>query len=133
MTGNNSVITFSNTGDTWDDYFKDNELLTQIDKDARRLYPDLGFFSFATRYPADEFIDPNYKLGMLKDRVNRSNLGAVSSRRGRNGAKLMMQTSQTPDDGDYTKRDEEANWEGNTLLIQLSVEKCKKCSFSITF
>ena len=101
----------SNTGDTWDDYFKDNELLTQIDKDARRLYPDLGFFSFPTRFPANEILDERYKLGMLKDRVNKSNLAAVSSVKGRNGAKLMQNASKNAGDHESTiKQNEEANF-----------------------
>lgn len=28
----------------WKSYFKENEILTQIDKDVRRLYPDMSFF-----------------------------------------------------------------------------------------
>ena len=110
----------SNTGDTWDDYFKDNELLTQIDKDARRLYPDLGFFSFPTRFPANEILDERYKLGMLKDRVNKSNLAAVSSVKGRNGAKLMQNASKNAGDHESTiKQNEEANWEGSCFFLQL--------------
>jgi len=108
-----STDPLSNTGDTWDDYFKDNELLTQIDKDARRLYPDLGFFSFPTRFPANEILDERYKLGMLKDRVNKSNLAAVSSVKGRNGAKLMQNASKNAagDEESAIKQNEEANWE----------------------
>ena len=49
---------------------------------------------------------------MLKDRVNQSNLAALSSRKGRNGAKIMTQTSKNNDEGDFIKQDEEANWEG---------------------
>jgi len=106
-----STDPLSNTGDTWDDYFRDNELLTQIDKDARRLYPDLGFFSQATVYPANETIDPEYKLGMLKDRVNKSNLAALSSKKGRNGVKMMTSNKNQNDEEETLSPNEEANWE----------------------
>lgn len=29
---------------SWSNYFKDNEVLLQIDKDVRRLCPDISFF-----------------------------------------------------------------------------------------
>ena len=115
---------FSNTGDTWDDYFRDNELLTQIDKDARRLYPDLGFFSQATVHPANETIDPEYKLGMLKDRVNKSNLAALSSKKGRNGVKMMTSNKNQNDEEETLSPNEEANWEGKNFLIS-KFETCE--------
>ena len=36
----------------WSEYFKENEVLSQIDKDVRRLCPDLSFFQQPTNYPA---------------------------------------------------------------------------------
>lgn len=36
----------------WSEYFKENEVLSQIDKDVRRLCPDLSFFQQPTKYPA---------------------------------------------------------------------------------
>ena len=35
----------------WQSYFRDNEVLLQIDKDVRRLCPDLTFFQQATPHP----------------------------------------------------------------------------------
>ena len=35
----------------WQSFFKDNEVLLQIDKDVRRLCPDLTFFQQATAHP----------------------------------------------------------------------------------
>lgn len=37
---------------TWSEFFKENEVLSQIDKDVRRLCPDLSFFQQPTKYPA---------------------------------------------------------------------------------
>lgn len=35
----------------WKNYFKDNEVLIQIDKDVRRLCPEIDFFQRFTTYP----------------------------------------------------------------------------------
>jgi TBC1 domain family member 13 len=35
----------------WSTFFKDNEFLLQIDKDVRRLCPDISFFQQPTDYP----------------------------------------------------------------------------------
>uniref|UniRef100_A0A0N5C7L6 TBC1 domain family member 13 n=1 Tax=Strongyloides papillosus TaxID=174720 RepID=A0A0N5C7L6_STREA len=35
----------------WELYFKDNEVLLQIDKDVRRLRPEIDFFQRETRFP----------------------------------------------------------------------------------
>lgn len=38
----------------WSTFFKDNEFLLQIDKDVRRLCPDISFFQQATEFPCIE-------------------------------------------------------------------------------
>ena len=35
----------------WSKFFKDNDVLLQIDKDCRRLLPDISFFQHPTGYP----------------------------------------------------------------------------------
>lgn len=35
----------------WQAFFNDNEVLQQIDKDVRRLCPDISFFQQATDFP----------------------------------------------------------------------------------
>ena len=111
---------FSNTGTEWDTYFKDNDVLTQIDKDARRLYPDLGFFSLPTKNPAHERIHPDYRLGCLRDRIERANLATYSSVKQRNGAVSLQEKKKSNDDDDFCKmkEGEEANWEGNNSLFR---------------
>lgn len=37
----------------WNTFFNDNEFLLQIDKDVRRLCPDISFFQQPTEYPCD--------------------------------------------------------------------------------
>lgn len=40
-----------NPDSQWNNYFKDNEVLVQIDKDVRRLCPEIDFFQRITAYP----------------------------------------------------------------------------------
>uniref|UniRef100_A0A1I7V818 TBC domain-containing protein c n=1 Tax=Loa loa TaxID=7209 RepID=A0A1I7V818_LOALO len=40
-----------NPDSRWNNYFKDNEVLAQIDKDVRRLCPEIDFFQRITSYP----------------------------------------------------------------------------------
>lgn len=37
----------------WNTFFNDNEFLLQIDKDVRRLCPDISFFQQPTEFPCD--------------------------------------------------------------------------------
>lgn len=41
----------------WSTYFKDNEVLLQIDRDVRRLCPDMSFFQQATEHPCAAIVD----------------------------------------------------------------------------
>ena len=93
--------------------------MTQIDKDARRLYPDLGFFSLPTKNPAHERIHPDYRLGCLRDRIERANLATYSSVKQRNGAVSLQEKKKVNDDDDFCKmkEGEEANWEGKNYLM----------------
>ncbi|XP_050431940.1 TBC1 domain family member 13 [Adelges cooleyi] len=43
----------------WNTFFKDNQALTQIDKDVRRLHPELSFFQQATEYPQVNVVNSN--------------------------------------------------------------------------
>ncbi|KAH7728019.1 TBC domain-containing protein c [Aphelenchoides avenae] len=55
----------------WDGYFKDNEVLTQIDKDVRRLRPEIDFFQRNTAYPLRSAARIH-----LSERINRENLSS---------------------------------------------------------
>ena len=124
---------FSNTGQEWDTYFKDNEVLTQIDKDARRLYPDLGFFSLPTKNPANLRIHIDYKLGCLRERIERANLATFSSVKQRNGAKSMEPKKSTTNDDEFCKMEdgEEANWEGTHDYLIKKVHVLRVIIFKI--
>ncbi|EJW71069.1 hypothetical protein WUBG_18022 [Wuchereria bancrofti] len=51
-----------NPDSQWNNYFKDNEVLAQIDKDVRRLCPEIDFFQRITAYPHRTFrhVSPVY-------------------------------------------------------------------------
>ncbi|KAI4471695.1 tbc1 domain family member gtpase-activating protein [Holotrichia oblita] len=46
-----------NPDSQWQTYFKDNEVLLQIDKDVRRLCPDISFFQQPTDYPCSQIVN----------------------------------------------------------------------------
>eukprot|EP00053_Salpingoeca_punica_P002076 m.36063 g.36063 ORF g.36063 m.36063 type:complete len:402 (+) comp11372_c0_seq1:203-1408(+) len=54
----------------WDEYFKENEYLEQIDKDVKRLCPEFAFYRCSTTYPRPLDVEP------LHQRVDRQTLQA---------------------------------------------------------
>lgn len=64
----------------WSTFFKDNEFLLQIDKDVRRLCPDISFFQQATDYPCDEIAKSNGSR-RLHTRVTPSTLSSANVER----------------------------------------------------
>ncbi|XP_054249256.1 TBC1 domain family member 13 isoform X2 [Indicator indicator] len=69
----------------WNNYFKDNEVLLQIDKDVRRLYPDMAFFQRPTDYPCLLVLDPQSEFETLRRRVEQTTLKAQPVARSRSG------------------------------------------------
>ncbi|XP_077501253.1 TBC1 domain family member 13 isoform X2 [Amblyomma americanum] len=68
----------------WQAYFRDNEVLLQIDKDVRRLCPDMCFFQRRTEHPCTRIAaDP--RVQGLRERVQRSMLHAANVTRSRQG------------------------------------------------
>ncbi|VDK33168.1 unnamed protein product [Taenia asiatica] len=53
----------------WRDYFEDNRILLQINKDCRRLYPELDFFRRPTQYPCNEAFSVNVSVSDLRNRI----------------------------------------------------------------
>ncbi|XP_030625328.1 TBC1 domain family member 13 isoform X2 [Chanos chanos] len=74
-----------NPDSRWNTYFKDNEVLLQIDKDVRRLYPDMAFFQRATEYPCHLILDPQNEYETLRRRVEQTTLKAQTVDRNRSG------------------------------------------------
>uniref|UniRef100_A0A4W5RNM6 TBC1 domain family member 13 n=1 Tax=Hucho hucho TaxID=62062 RepID=A0A4W5RNM6_9TELE len=69
----------------WNNYFRDNEVLLQIDKDVRRLYPDMAFFQWPTDYPCQLILDPQNDYETLRRRVEQTTLKAQTVDRNRSG------------------------------------------------
>uniref|UniRef100_A0A915J1P4 Rab-GAP TBC domain-containing protein n=1 Tax=Romanomermis culicivorax TaxID=13658 RepID=A0A915J1P4_ROMCU len=53
---------------TWTQYFQDNEVVAQINRDVRRLCPEISFFQMATDYPCKLLQEHNVEP--LSRRVN---------------------------------------------------------------
>ncbi|CAG9137532.1 unnamed protein product [Plutella xylostella] len=99
---------------SWSNYFKDNEVLLQIDKDVRRLCPDISFFQSATEFPCPEIVNSN-GVKRLHKRVQQSMLKySTLERRGLGVAKLSNEIRRSDGmSGDYAPLNEgsEAHWE----------------------
>ncbi|XP_062867259.1 TBC1 domain family member 13 isoform X1 [Trichomycterus rosablanca] len=74
-----------NPDSRWNNYFKDNEVLLQIDKDVRRLYPDMAFFQRPTDFPCRLILHSQNEYETLRRRVEQSTLKAQTVNRNRSG------------------------------------------------
>uniref|UniRef100_A0A3Q3JY27 Rab-GAP TBC domain-containing protein n=1 Tax=Monopterus albus TaxID=43700 RepID=A0A3Q3JY27_MONAL len=74
-----------NPDSRWNTYFRDNEILLQIDKDVRRLYPDMAFFQRPTEYPCQLILDPQNDYETLRRRVEQTTLKSQTVNRNRSG------------------------------------------------
>ncbi|CAF4745619.1 unnamed protein product [Pieris macdunnoughi] len=99
---------------SWSKYFKDNEVLLQIDKDVRRLCPEISFFQSATEFPCSEVVNSN-GLKRLHQRVEQKVLNySTLEQRGFGLVKLNNVIRRTDNlSGDYVplKEGAEAHWE----------------------
>lgn len=96
----------------WNAYFKDNDVLLQIDKDVRRLCPDISFFQNATPYPCEDIVNPENRVETLHRRVEKTALLSQSVANNRDGITNML-TSKRQASEAYSVLAEgsEAHWE----------------------
>ncbi|XP_053391749.1 TBC1 domain family member 13-like [Mercenaria mercenaria] len=95
----------------WRAYFKDNEMLLQIDKDCRRLCPDLNFFQKATEYPCNRLCGEN-SFETLRKRVEQCVLHSESVSQNRLGITNMATSRRKASDEYMPLPDgQEAHWE----------------------
>lgn len=73
----------------WDTYFKDNDVIEQIDKDVKRLCPEFAFFQGPTFLPRPEGVPP------LHLRVNTSSLVSESIKTSKSGATKITKTESS--------------------------------------
>ncbi|CAH0391162.1 unnamed protein product [Bemisia tabaci] len=108
-----------NPDSQWQTYFRDNEVLLQIDKDVRRLCPDISFFQQASEFPCQSVV---YSSGRkrLHRRVQLSVLNSANVERKHLGIlkhNLLIKKAQE----DYVPLEEgsEAHWEVVERLLFL--------------
>ncbi|XP_070614570.1 TBC1 domain family member 13 [Erythrolamprus reginae] len=102
-----------NPNSQWNTYFKDNEVLLQIDKDVRRLYPDMAFFQRQTEYPCLLILDPQNEFETLRKRVQQTTLKSQTVARNRSGVTNVSSPLKTPVLSEYEVLPDgtEAHWE----------------------
>lgn len=94
----------------WTKFFKDNEVVAQINKDVRRLYPEIAFFQKATDYPCKILI--NHKLEPLCNRVNSILLDSEVIVKQRSGAQNLVYLKKSANE-EYgiLEAGKEAHWQ----------------------
>ncbi|XP_043914352.1 TBC1 domain family member 13 isoform X2 [Protopterus annectens] len=106
----------TNPDSRWNTYFRDNEVLLQIDKDVRRLYPDMAFFQRPTDYPCRLIMDPENEYETLRKRVEQTTLKAQTVARNRSGvtnvsSPLKTTVCNSPNEYEVLPNGCEAHWE----------------------
>ncbi|XP_070490069.1 TBC1 domain family member 13 [Chironomus tepperi] len=101
-----------NIDSSWSTFFKDNEtFLLQIDKDARRLLPDISFFQEPCKYPCDIVVNSDTEI-RLHHRVAPSTLSSANvERKGVGIKKINLIVKRAPENYQAMQRGQEANWE----------------------
>uniref|UniRef100_A0A0F7Z9L4 TBC1 domain family member 13 n=1 Tax=Crotalus adamanteus TaxID=8729 RepID=A0A0F7Z9L4_CROAD len=102
-----------NPNSQWNTYFKDNEVLLQIDKDVRRLYPDMAFFQRPTEYPCLLILDPQNEFETLRKRVEQTTLKSQTVARNRSGVTNVSSPLKAPvlNEHEVLPDGSEAHWE----------------------
>ncbi|XP_053328534.1 TBC1 domain family member 13 [Spea bombifrons] len=105
-----------NPDSRWNTYFKDNEVLLQIDKDVRRLCPDFSFFLNPTEYPCRLIMDHQNEYETLWKRVEQTTLKSQTVAQNRSGltyvsSPLKTSTSYPLNEYDPLPNGCEAHWE----------------------
>ncbi|XP_055349235.1 TBC1 domain family member 13-like [Paramacrobiotus metropolitanus] len=100
-----------NPQSNWSAYFKDNEVLMQIDKDARRLYPDMCFFQRPTDYPFLMAHKTHAAAEYLRKRIDHCVLKWSAVVKNRSGGWNMSSGGRKRTEYENLSENEEAHWE----------------------
>lgn len=118
-------VTFSdhplncNPDSLWQTYFKDNEVLLQIDKDVRRLCPEISFFQQPTEYPCKAVVHSG-GTKRLHRRVQHSVLKSANvERKGLGITRIALSVRKAPEDYAPLAEGAEAHWEVVERLLFL--------------
>ncbi|XP_018323031.1 TBC1 domain family member 13 isoform X2 [Agrilus planipennis] len=100
-----------NPDSMWQTFFKDNEVLLQIDKDVRRLCPDISFFQQPTDFPCSQIVN-SMDAKRLHRRVEFSVLKSANvERKGLGITKIALSLKKANEDYAPMAEGEEAHWE----------------------
>ncbi|XP_064457412.1 TBC1 domain family member 13-like isoform X2 [Ornithodoros turicata] len=100
-----------NPDSRWQTFFKDNDVLLQIDKDVRRLCPDICFFQRQTEYPCMTIMN-NPQVETLRKRVERTALNSANVTRNRSGiTNISLYVKQSNEHYERLPDGQEAHWE----------------------
>ncbi|XP_046386543.1 TBC1 domain family member 13 isoform X2 [Ischnura elegans] len=100
-----------NPDSQWQTFFKDNEVLLQIDKDVRRLCPDISFFQQATDFPCHEVVQSS-GIKRLHKRVQHTILKSANvERKGIGVTKIALSVKKAQEDYAPMPEGSEAHWE----------------------
>ncbi|KAG8193385.1 hypothetical protein JTE90_012187 [Oedothorax gibbosus] len=95
----------------WMAYFKDNEVLLQINKDVRRLCPDISFFQQPTDYPCKATVGRK-EVESLRDRVEQTVLRSANVTRNRLGiTNISLFKKRAQEEYQHLLPGQEAHWE----------------------
>ncbi|KAH9505195.1 hypothetical protein Btru_058923 [Bulinus truncatus] len=102
-----------NPDSEWRETFRDNEMLLQIDKDCRRLCPDLSFFQQGTEFPCEVLINSSSTVETLRKRVEQCVLQSETVAKNRLGITLNVVTKKRTRSEEYSVLPDgkEAHWE----------------------
>ncbi|EDV50653.1 TBC1 domain family member 13 isoform X2 [Drosophila erecta] len=97
----------------WNTFFNDNEFLLQIDKDVRRLCPDISFFQQPTDYPCEIVVHSKGEHGRrLHERVVPAVLSSANvERKGLGMTKINLITKRSVENYAAMEEGQEAHWE----------------------
>ncbi|KRG05801.1 TBC1 domain family member 13 isoform X2 [Drosophila mojavensis] len=98
----------------WNTFFNDNEFLLQIDKDVRRLCPDISFFQQPTDYPCEIVVHSKGEQGRrLHERVVPSVLSSANVERKGLGVtkQINLITKRSAENYAAMEEGQEAHWE----------------------
>ncbi|GLV45617.1 GTPase activating protein SECIS-dependent read-through [Carabus blaptoides fortunei] len=100
-----------NPDSQWQAFFRDNEVLLQIDKDVRRLCPDISFFQQSTEFPCDQIVN-SMGVKRLHSRVQRTILKSANvERKGLGVTKISLSIKKATEDYAPMPEGMEAHWE----------------------
>ncbi|XP_076352162.1 TBC1 domain family member 13 [Tachypleus tridentatus] len=95
----------------WVTFFKDNEVLLQIDKDVRRLCPDISFFQQATEFPCKLVVE-NPHVETLRKRVEQTVLNSANVTQNRLGiTNITLSRRRATEEYQPLPPGGEAHWE----------------------